>query len=211
MPEELKAERDKWDKNKDGFIDLEEFKAYIQARAQQWQAQRAQGGDGQAGGFVIAPSPVEEEAPKPVVYRAGKLPPNLPAWFAQLDTDKDGQIGLYEWKASGRPIEEFERMDLNNDGFLTVHEVMRSLGLDKQVATTASPGAEPSPGAPPAGGQPAWGGQPGGAPGFGPPGGAPGFGPPGGGRPGFGPPGGGGRWGGGGGRPGGGGGRRPGG
>jgi hypothetical protein len=198
MPEELKAERDKWDENKDGFIDLKEFKAYLQARVQQWQAQRAQaGGDGLAG-FVAAPAPVEEEdAPKAVAYRAGKLPPNMPAWFTQLDTDHDGQIGLYEWKAGGRPIEEFERMDLNNDGFLTPHEVMRALGLDKQVAATGAgaPGGDgTSPGAaggPPNGGAPS--GPPGSTPGF--------FGRPGG--RGFGSPGGGG-WGGRGGRRGGG-------
>jgi hypothetical protein len=44
LPEELRAERDKWDENKGGLISLEEFKAYFQARLQQWQAQRAQAG-----------------------------------------------------------------------------------------------------------------------------------------------------------------------
>ena len=29
MPEALKAERDKWDENKDGFIDLTEYKKYF--------------------------------------------------------------------------------------------------------------------------------------------------------------------------------------
>jgi hypothetical protein len=33
-------------------------------------------------------------------------------------------VALYEWKASGRPISEFLRMDRNNDGFLTVEEVL---------------------------------------------------------------------------------------
>jgi hypothetical protein len=190
MPEELRAEKDKWDENKDGFIDLKEYKAYFQARMQQMQAQRGQWGiPGQPDMLPAAPSPVEEEeAPKPVAYRAGKLPPNLPAWFTQLDTDKDGQIGLYEWKASGRSIKEFEKMDLNNDGFLTVTEVMKALGLDKQVAAGAtSPGASGSAGTSP-GANPT---------------GTPQGGPPGGGRPGFGPPGGGGGgnrpWGGGGG------------
>jgi hypothetical protein len=206
MPEELRNEKDKWDENKDGFIDLKEFKAYFQARMQQWQAQRGQAGaNGQGDLLPPAPSPIEEEeAPKPIAYRAGKLPPNLPAWFAQLDTDKDGQVGLYEWKASGRPIKEFLDMDLDNDGFLTVHEVLKALGLDKQVAgqpaAGASPGGFGAGALPPGGTAASWGG---GTPGFGPGGGRPAFGPGGGG---------GGRWGGGGGgRPGGGGGgRRPG-
>jgi hypothetical protein len=47
MPEALRAERDKWDTNKDGFIDLGEFKAYFQARmapVQTDQAERASPG-----------------------------------------------------------------------------------------------------------------------------------------------------------------------
>src|SRR5437762_8211765 len=46
MSESLLAERDKWDANKDGFIDLYEYKAYNQARAQQMQQER--GPDGQS-------------------------------------------------------------------------------------------------------------------------------------------------------------------
>src|SRR5438309_398599 len=44
--------------------------------------------------------------------------------FQELDTDGDAQIGLYEWKASGRPLDEFFKMDRNGDGFLTVQEVL---------------------------------------------------------------------------------------
>ena len=133
MPEALKAERDRWDTNKDGFIDLNEFKAYAQARMQQAQADRAtQGwGGGGWGGQGAMPMPVpelpvENEADKrPVVYRASNLPKELPAWFKEADTDQDGQVGLYEWKAKGWAIEEFQKMDRNNDGFLTVEEVLR--------------------------------------------------------------------------------------
>jgi Ca2+-binding EF-hand superfamily protein len=131
MPEDLKSERDKWDTNKDGFIDLTEFKAYFQARVQQFQADRNAAGNqnwwssvGGVPGVVPPEAAPEEEDKKPTVYRAGKLPKNLPPWFEQLDTDKDGQIGLYEWKSSGRPIEEFLKMDRNNDGFLTAEEVL---------------------------------------------------------------------------------------
>src|SRR5262249_31599254 len=57
------------------------------------------------------------------IYRAGNLPRDFP--YARLDTDLDGQIGLYEWKASGMRISEFLAMDLNGDGFLTVDEYYR--------------------------------------------------------------------------------------
>ncbi len=117
--ETLLAEHTKWDANGDGFIDQTEFREYFRARIQQLQA------NGPGGGMPALPGQDDNE-PKPTVYRAGKLPPNLPAWFTQYDTDRDGQIGLYEWKAAGQDIARFEAMDINGDGFLTVEEVLRS-------------------------------------------------------------------------------------
>jgi hypothetical protein len=149
MPEALKAERDRWDTNKDGFIDLNEFKAYAQARMQQAQVDRgAQGFGGAWGGpgaMPVPELPVEDEKDqRPVVYRAGNLPRELPAWFKDADTDQDGQVGLYEWKAKGWAIEEFQKMDRNNDGFLTVEEVLRyqkdQLGASGTAVAAASPG-----------------------------------------------------------------------
>jgi hypothetical protein len=49
----------------------------------------------------------------------------MPDWFVQCDTDRDGQVALYEWKAAGGPVLEFERMDLNHDGFVTAEELLR--------------------------------------------------------------------------------------
>jgi hypothetical protein len=154
MPEALRAERDKWDTDHNGLIDLNEFKAYFQARIQQFQADRnALGGQAfpaEALGLDpnVIPPPVVEEERKPVVYRIGKLPKELPAWFTQLDTDKDGQIGLYEWRAAGRPIAEFMKIDRNGDGFLTVEEVLRYVAQAKNgggPAGTVSPEAVGSP------------------------------------------------------------------
>ena len=117
--ETLLAEHDKWDANGDGFIDQNEFRSYFRARIQQFQANGAGGG--------VQPMPGQDDLEqKPTVYRAGKLPPNLPAWFTQYDTDGDGQVGLYEWKAAGQDMARFEAMDINGDGFLTVEEVLRS-------------------------------------------------------------------------------------
>jgi len=124
--EALRTERDKWDTDGNGLIDLTEFKAYFQARVQQMAADRNAAGNSTEwlGGVPGEATPAPQEDTKPTVYRAGKLPPGLPAWFEQLDTDHDAQIGLYEWKVSGRPIEEFVNMDRNGDGFLTVEEVL---------------------------------------------------------------------------------------
>jgi len=125
MPDELKAELDKWDTDHNGLIDLNEYKAYFQARMQQRMADR-QGaqGQGQQNGPIYVETPAPQEDPRPVVYHSDNLPKELPTWFAQLDTDKDAQIGLYEWKVSGRSLAEFRAIDRNNDGFLTVEEVL---------------------------------------------------------------------------------------
>ena len=137
MSETLRAERDKWDTNKDGLIDLNEFKEFVKARFDQirsevgWPAPGAPGSteSGTLPMLPTGPAKEEEEPKKVVVYRTGKMPKELPAWFSQIDKDGDGQIGLYEWKngwqASGRSFDDFFKMDRNGDGFLTVEEVLR--------------------------------------------------------------------------------------
>jgi Ca2+-binding EF-hand superfamily protein len=117
MPEDLRASLAQWDANKDGMIDLNEFKEYMKAKGQQ----------GQAMPTWIQEETPEEEEQRPVTYHAGNLPKELltkAPWFQELDKDNDAQIGLYEWKDSGRPLEEFQKMDRNGDGYLTVEEVL---------------------------------------------------------------------------------------
>jgi hypothetical protein len=80
---------------------------------------------------------------RPIVYHSHNLPKELPAWFAQLDTNHDAQIGLYEWKVSGRPIAEFLRMDRNNDGFLTVEEVLLYMAQTGQADSARGRGGQP--------------------------------------------------------------------
>jgi hypothetical protein len=92
---------------------------------------------GQPGGAVVLPDkshPAREGENRPAVYRVGKLPKGLPPWFAQLDKDNDGQVGLYEWKAAGKATTEFLSMDANGDGFLTAEEVLRFLKVHKKPA-----------------------------------------------------------------------------
>ena len=168
MSEDLRAERDKWDTDHNGLIDLNEFKVYFQARMQQRMAEGGAAGLGAWGDpgtpLPVETPPVEEEDRKPVVYRAGNLPKELPAWFQQLDTDKDGQIGLYEWKVSGRTLKEFQEIDRNNDGFLTVDEVLAYDAKQKSGAASGgtvvaaadgsvsvTPGSLPSPPSGPSG------------------------------------------------------------
>jgi Ca2+-binding EF-hand superfamily protein len=115
VPRSLRENFARWDRNKDGLIDLQEYRVYLQA----WLRQNAQ--STRRSGADTNP----ENEGRPVVYRPGSLPEHLlPAWFLDLDTDRDGQIGLYEWRKAGKPIDQFLAMDRNNDGFLTVEEVL---------------------------------------------------------------------------------------
>ncbi|MBX7104503.1 MAG: hypothetical protein K1X57_10505 [Gemmataceae bacterium] len=153
MSDTLKAERDKWDKNKDGFIDLNEFKEYVK--------ERFGGGGGNRPADASpaapnAPTPPPAETPsgiplptpelppdvnRPVVYRYGYLPKELPSWFTEMDIDKDGQVSLSEWAKGAKNLPEFRDvaaeekfaamigkyrgMDANDDGFLTAEEYLR--------------------------------------------------------------------------------------
>jgi len=82
------------------------------------------------------------------VYRAGKMPDNLPGWFKEYDTNGDGQVALHEWKDRGRTLREFRELDLNGDGFITVEELILGghLVVRKNTPAPAPPPApEPEP------------------------------------------------------------------
>jgi Ca2+-binding EF-hand superfamily protein len=115
IPAALRDSLMEFDADGDGKISLQEYEQYVEARER-----------GEAG-----PRPGEEGASRegkeerPVVYRAGKLPKGLPAWFQLYDTDGDGQVSLYEWRMAGEPLQKFAEMDRNDDGFLTAEEVLQ--------------------------------------------------------------------------------------
>lgn len=128
MTETLRNDRFRWDRDRDGFISPQEYAAYYQGRLRWLSDQVIAGtlelGLKRGGPTIQAPMIIEDDS-RPKVFRAGKLPPGLPAWFALLDTDKDGQVALYEWRAAGKAIDEFKELDRNDDGFLTPEEVLR--------------------------------------------------------------------------------------
>jgi EF-hand domain pair len=66
----------------------------------------------------------------------------LPDEYRSKDTDKDGQIGMYEWPRADYAA--FRKLDLNGDGFLTAQELQRK-GSSKRYSArpaTSTPAAE---------------------------------------------------------------------
>jgi hypothetical protein len=106
---------------------------WIPARPQQgqvwqfqpsWQSMNPTGGSWNNLAGAVPGVDSKSSGQKQIVYRGDNLPEELD-WFRQLDSDHDGQVGLYEWRASARAIAEFEEMDLNGDGFITAEEALK--------------------------------------------------------------------------------------
>jgi LCCL domain/EF hand len=150
MPDSLRDERAKWDTNGDGYIDLAEWKAYLAAVSDQANRMARRNAIStlqnpdqapevreprrpvQGGGQPKSPPgssarpPFKENPTEKAADPPRRFPKNLPAWFREYDTDGDGQVGLYEWKAKKEDPQEFEKYDLNRDGYITVEELVRS-------------------------------------------------------------------------------------
>jgi hypothetical protein len=128
VSDRLKAAFRELDTSKDGYLDLQEYKAYIAARFGGDGSDPSQGSYGSYAGNGNYGRDGRDNRPQeqPVVaIRYGKLPTGLPSWWDTLDADKDGQIGLYEWRQDGRDMKDFQKMDLDGDGYLAPQEWQR--------------------------------------------------------------------------------------
>src|SRR5207248_4975196 len=114
LPTALRADLPRWGADRNGAIGPDEFRRYFAAR-------------------------VRDARTAPTGAPNGARPAALPAWFADLDADRDGQVALHEWRAAGRPTEEFRRMDRDGDGLLTPREV---LAFEAEKAQAAKATAE---------------------------------------------------------------------
>jgi Ca2+-binding EF-hand superfamily protein len=141
MPRSLRDQIDRWDLNGDGLISLDEFRQYYAARMQM------RGNAGEDAGPTPITIIIEDDLDKrPTVFRAGKLPKELPKWFKELDTDRDGQVAFHEWRHAGKDLEEFKEWDRNDDGFITAEEVLAKLRIDAiaKANTEIAEGSESS-------------------------------------------------------------------
>lgn len=125
----MREEMKRWDKDRDGWITIDEYRGYFAYRLDKVYGEWQQKSERPLPPLQVYVPQVEE---KPRVVRAARLPQGLPAWFTQLDTDKDGQVGLYEWRMAGGDIEEFAKLDLNDDGFLEPNEILRLLAMTER-------------------------------------------------------------------------------
>ena len=142
MPSAMNLRR--WDVTRDGLINIDEYKAYFAARAQQMADPN--GGNGNQNGPVTILID-EDYDRRPDVIRAGKLPLNMPKWFTEIDADQDGQIQLHEWYSYGKDIEEFKSWDRDDDKLLTAQEVLFKMKVPPLwVATNGNrgPGGGPN-------------------------------------------------------------------
>jgi Ca2+-binding EF-hand superfamily protein len=138
-------QRETWDKNKNGTIELDEYTSYNTKREVDRNTEREQRERARQELLHFLPGsapkePVQDE--RLTVYRLGKMPKDLPEWYEPIDKDRDGQVGLYEWKSEDKSIKDFLAMDLNRDGFVTAEEVLRIQNAQKKTEerqTTARP------------------------------------------------------------------------
>jgi hypothetical protein len=142
-PDRLRAKARDYDSDRDGRISFEEYRAYFEGRVLRlWET----GTEDPVPPAIPAPGTSANNPavvlPGPIRY--GKLPDGLPKWFVDLDTDRDGQISLYEWRSGGYSLADFQAMDLNGDGLLPPEEYLRYW---RQQATAAGPSGNPGPAA----------------------------------------------------------------
>lgn len=129
IPAALRANMRRWDTNGDGRIDPQEYRAYFPSRLEGLHKELLDESNRAPPTIVIPENEIDE---RPRVARAGKLPPGLPQWFAEFDTDHDGQVALYEWRRAGLPLDEFKKLDLNDDFFLVPEEILRLLAMTEK-------------------------------------------------------------------------------
>jgi hypothetical protein len=160
------------DKNGDGKISLDEYKIYMNERMSGGGMGGMTPGAMPPGQVTFSQTPppgfspppagpessssrrdrqVEEDATRVSVSRYGKIPKEVDSWFVECDDDKDGMVGLYEWRNHKKPTAEFLEHDLNADGYLTADEVLRhkrrmieGLPTLKSVTSSSSGSTPPS-------------------------------------------------------------------
>jgi Ca2+-binding EF-hand superfamily protein len=80
-----------------------------------------------------APPAANPAAQLPQRAAPAAAPPDAPRWFSAMDANGDGDISRREFLG---PSPLFDRLDLNQDGFVDVPEAGRSAPDDRPAPTT---------------------------------------------------------------------------
>jgi Ca2+-binding EF-hand superfamily protein len=72
-------------------------------------------------------------------FKTPNIPDSIPSWFKENDKDGDGQVALWEWTGS---LEDFQKYDRNNDGFITIAEAMYFAPKPAATASTTPPAGD---------------------------------------------------------------------
>jgi hypothetical protein len=126
----LKPNFERMDRNRDGFLDMDEYRAATGGGGNRDNRDNRDGNNGYGnngyGGYGGRDERREvEEAKLPGPIRYTTLPKDLPEWYKELDGDQDAQVALHEWRKGGKDLDEFFGYDLNADGLITVDELVR--------------------------------------------------------------------------------------
>ncbi len=143
MSSKLKGEYAKWDRNKNRLISLIEYRGYLrnyyERQRKEREAYEKAKTEGRFAGALPPGYSIDSEEDlikdldkKPIVFRSGDLGGDMTMKLEKIDTDKDAQIRLYEWKTAGLELKDFEFYDRNGDAFLTVAEVISQSKIAKE-------------------------------------------------------------------------------
>jgi Ca2+-binding EF-hand superfamily protein len=130
MTTKLREERPKADGDGNGRVDKDEYRAYFRQR-------------------VVVNADTALKATEQLSKLSGDGKPTaqpgigangLPTWFADVDTDEDGQVALSEWRVAGRAIVAYQEMDLDGDGLLTKEEYARFARMKEKELAPPPPG-----------------------------------------------------------------------
>jgi hypothetical protein len=127
LTDSLRSMAPQFDVNRNGLLEYEEYREYFRARMSGYRDNPTslQAGPPEPRSASKSDAPKADVAPKP------ESPVPLPKWYHELDEDRDGQVGLYEWRTQ-RPLGEFTVIDRDGDGLLTPFEIKRLIQSEPQ-------------------------------------------------------------------------------